>query len=161
MKSTNYPGSYTDQLQNKCQWKKIDISVLFQFIRMFFITFEFSSTQLVSLCFINVVFLHIPDTFLWDENTYSILSLCNSVLFWNIHVYLSFNSPSTYTVHCISFKALSSLFFWYKGQTKSVQPYKLITGYIYFTCLSNLQQLIILTFLFLHAINLFWLIEQY
>lgn len=75
MELTNYPGSYTHHLQNKCQWKNIDIPVLFLFIRIYFITSEFSSTQLVSLCFTNVVFLHILNTLLWDENTYSILSL--------------------------------------------------------------------------------------
>lgn len=68
----------------------------------------------------NVVFLHILDT---HTNSFEMkilivfyLCMCNSVLFWNKHVYLSFNLP-TYTVHCISFKASSSLFFWYKGQT--------------------------------------------
>lgn len=87
------------------------------------ITSEFHSTQLVSLCFIMLFFF----IFLTHTHTHThsfemkilivfYLCMCNSVLFWNKHVYLSFNLP-TYTVHCISFKASSSLFFWYKGQT--------------------------------------------
>lgn len=79
MKLTYHPGSYTDHLQNK--FPKNWYSSIVSIHQNVFITSEFHSTQFVSLCLTNVVFLHIPDTLLWVENTYSVLSLCNLMLF--------------------------------------------------------------------------------